>query len=154
MTEDFLTSLADRAAIIEVVNQYGLAIDLRDWERFHNIFANPVEVDYSSIGIPVASFQPEEMVNSARQDLSGLKATQHQITNHSVEISGDTATCIAHVSAMHFLPNDQGDNTFEMGGYYTAGLIRVGSSWKIKNWKFSLLWCRGNNDIFRLAKNT
>ena len=77
MTEDLLTILADRAAIIEVVNQYGLAIDLHDWERFHNIFANPVEVDYSSIGIPVASFQPEEMVNSARQDLSGLKATQH-----------------------------------------------------------------------------
>ena len=154
MTEDSLTTLTDRAKIIEVVNQYGLAIDLRDWDLLHNIFANPVEVDYSSIGIPAASFQPEEMVNAARQDLSGLKATQHQITNHSVKISDDAATCLAHVSAMHFLPNDQGDNTFEIGGYYTAGLIRIGSDWKIKHWKFSVLWSRGNNDIFRLAKNT
>ncbi|MFB2970471.1 nuclear transport factor 2 family protein [Aerosakkonema sp. BLCC-F183] len=153
MTEDLLAKLTDRAKIIEVVNQYGLAIDLRNWELLHNVFANPVEVDYSSIGIPVASFQPEEMVNAARQDLSGLKATQHQITNHSVEISDDTATCVAHVSAMHFLPNDQGDNTFEMGGYYIAGLIRIGSDWKIKQWKFAVLWNRGNNDIFRLAKN-
>ncbi|MBE9169546.1 nuclear transport factor 2 family protein [Pleurocapsales cyanobacterium LEGE 06147] len=152
MTNKFIASPDDRAKIIEVVNRYGLAIDLHDWERFHSLFVNPVEFDYSSIGVAAGSLQPEEIVNTARQDLSGFQATQHLITNHAVEILDDSATCLAHVRAMHFLPNDQGDSTFEMGGYYTAGLVRSESDWKIRRWKFSVLWSSGNRDLFRLAK--
>ncbi|MEL6471198.1 MAG: nuclear transport factor 2 family protein [Cyanobacteria bacterium J06623_4] len=152
MTDKFIASSENRAKIIEVVNRYGLAIDLHDWEGFRSLFVNPVEFDYSSIGVAAGSLQPDEIVNTARQDLSGFRATQHLITNHIVEILDDSATCLAHVRAMHFLPNDQGDNTFEMGGYYTSELVCSESDWKIQRWKFSVLWSSGNHDLFRLAK--
>lgn len=152
MNEQFLTSLADQARIIEVVSGFGLAIDLHDWEKFQSLFADVVEFDYSSIQGPAGNFKPEEIVNDARRDLEGFQATQHVITNHQVKLSGNSATCQAHVRAMHFLPNKQGDASFEMGGYYTIGLIRNAPDWKIKQWRFAVLWSRGNGDLFRLAR--
>jgi hypothetical protein len=66
---------------------------------------------------------------------------------------GDSATCQAHVRAMHYLPNDQGDSVFEMGGYYTVQLIRAELDWKIQQWKFTFLWSFGNSALFELAQN-
>jgi hypothetical protein len=126
---------------------------LRNWEAFRSLFADQVEFDYSSIGEVAGTLQPEAIANTARQDLGGFQATQHVITNHTVEIQNNTATCYAHVRAMHFLPNDQGEPLLEMGGYYTAGLILTNSDWKIKSWKFTVLWSQGNLELFELAKN-
>lgn len=108
MNDSFLTSLAERVRIIELVNRFGMAIDLRDWESFRSLFANPVEFDYSSIGETAGTLQPDDIVSTARRDLGGFQATQHMITNHQVEVLNDAATCYAHVRAQHFLPNDLG----------------------------------------------
>ena len=148
-----ITSVADRLKIIELINQFGMAIDLRDWKSFRSLFADSVEFDYSSIGEATGILQPDDVVSNARKDLGGFQATQHMITNHQVKLSGSDATCYAHVRAQHFLPNDQGEPTFEMGGYYTAGLVRTDSNWKIQRWKFSVLWTRGNQELFSLAKS-
>ena len=132
MNDSFLTPLADRIRIIELVNQFGMAIDLRDWESFRRLFTNSVEFDYSSIGETAGRLQLDDIVNTARRDLGGFQATQHIITNHQVKLLNNDATCYAHVRAQHFLPNDRGKPTFEMGGYYTVGLVRTDSDWKIQ----------------------
>ena len=154
MNDSFLTSLADRIRIIELVNQFGMAIDLRDWESFRSLFTKGVEFDYSSIGETAGRLQPDDIVNTARRDLGGFQATQHMITNHQVELLNDDATCYAHVRAQHFLPNDQGEPTFEMGGYDIVGLVRTGLDWKIQRWKFEVLWSRGNQELFSLARKS
>ena len=146
-----LTSVADRLRIIELISQFGMAIDLRDWESFRSLFADQVEFDYSSIGEVAGTLDPDDIASNARKDLGGFQATQHMITNHQMELSDNDATCYAHVRAMHFLPNDQGESLLEMGGYYTAVLIRTDSDWKIQRWKFTVLWSRGNQELFSLA---
>ncbi|MEL6162469.1 MAG: nuclear transport factor 2 family protein, partial [Cyanobacteria bacterium J06628_3] len=73
---------ADRIEIIELINQFGMLIDLRDWENFANLFSDSVEFDYSSIGEVAGSLEPKDIVNNARKDLGGFQATQHMITNH------------------------------------------------------------------------
>ena len=153
MSDLLLTQLADQVKIVEVVNRFGMAIDLRDWEKFRSLFANPVEFDYSSIGEKAGTLHPDDIVNTARQDLGGFQSTQHLITNHQVELLSNAATCYAHVRAQHFLPHDQGESTFEMGGHYTAGLIRIGSDWKIQHWQFSVLWSCGNKELFSIARS-
>ena len=147
-----LQLLTDHLSVIELVNRFGLAIDLRDWEKFQSLFMNPTEFDYSSIKVESGQLSPEEIANTARHDLSGFQATQHQITNHQVSVEGNSATCQAHVRAMHFLPNEQGDSIFEMGGYYTVQLMRNESQWKIQHWKFRVLWSYGNENLFKLAQ--
>lgn len=149
---DSLTLIADRLKIIELINQFGMTIDLRDWSSFRNLFADSVEFDYSSIGEISSTLAPDEIANTARQDLGGFQATQHMITNHIVELSNNDATCYAHVRAQHFFPNDQFDHTLEIGGYYYAQLIRLDSNWKIKEWKFTILWSIGSLELFNLVK--
>ena len=145
---------ADWIEIVQLLNQFGMAIDLRDWSSFQSLFADEVEFDYSSIGEVAGTLQPEEIANTARQDLGGFQTTQHVITNHIVERSANSnsATCYAHVRAQHFLPNDRFDPMLQIGGYYQAKLIRIDSGWKIKDWKFTILWSIGSLELFDLAK--
>ena len=151
---DLVNSIADKLAIIELFNQFGMAIDLRDWDSFRNLFADSVQFDYSSIGEVAGILQPDDITNTARKDLGGFNVTQHVITNHLIEIDNDTATCNAHVRAMHLLLNEKIEPLLEIGGYYTAELIRVNSNWKIKSWKFSILWSRGDFELFEMAKRS
>jgi hypothetical protein len=148
-----LIELIDRANIIELVNRFGMSIDLRQWEMMKSLFLNPTEFDYSSIGVASGLMSPEAIVDTARHDLSGFEATQHLISNHQVSLAGDSATCQAHVRAMHYLPNDQSASVFEMGGHYMVKLIRAESDWKIQHWKFTFLWSLGNSTLFELARN-
>ena len=144
---------ADRLAIIQFINHFGIAIDLRDWKSFHGLFAETVDFDYSSIGEVAATLHPDDITNTARKDLGGFQTTQHVITNHVIQLDGDNATCQAHVRAMHFLPSE-GESMLEMGGYYEAKLVRIAQDWKIKSWKFTILWSRGNEELFELSKKT
>lgn len=83
---DNLTSLANRLRIIELVNLFGIAIDLRKWDSFRGLFTDLVEFDYSSIGVVAGNLPPDEIVNTARHDLSGFQAKQHQSTNLSITV--------------------------------------------------------------------
>jgi SnoaL-like domain len=78
-------------------------------------------------------------------------ALSHMITNHVITIAGDDATCIAYVQARHFLPNDSGDSTQTMFGYYTNRFVRTSAGWKIRACKLTLTWQTGNPHIFTLA---
>ena len=149
---DLINPLADKLAIIQLLNQFGMAIDLRDWDSFRALFTDSVVFDYSSIGEIAGTLKPEEITNTARRDLGGFQATQHVITNHLVTLSGDTATSKAHVRAMHLLPDDNLESMLEIGGYYVAGLTRADSNWKIKSWKFIILWSKGDLKLFDLVK--
>ena len=152
MNDSLIKLTANKLAIIELLNQFGIAIDLRDWDSFRGLFADSVQFDYSSIGEVAGILQPDDIANTARQDLGGFEVTQHLITNHLIEIEENTATCNAHVRAMHLLPNETREPLLEIGGYYTAGLICLNSNWKIKSWKFSILWSRGDFELFNMAK--
>lgn len=152
MNDSAVNLLANKLAIIETINRFGMAIDLRDWQSFVSLFTEQVEFDYSSIDEVAGTLQADDIANTARNDLGGFQATQHIITNHLVKIENNTATCKAHVRAMHFLPNKEKDSLLEMGGYYTAGLVCLDSDWKIKSWKFTVLWSLGNLELFELAR--
>lgn len=148
-----ISQIADKFRIVETINRFGMAIDLHNWEDFRDLFTDLVEFDYSSIGEESGILSPDDIVKTASQDLGNFQSTQHLISNHQVELLENVATCYAHVRAQHFLPNDRGESTFEMGGHYTAGLIHAESDWKIKRWKFSFLWSCGNEELFSIARN-
>lgn len=152
MNDSVVNLLADKLAIIELINRFGISIDLRDWRSFRNLFAERVDFDYSSIDEVAGILQADDIANTARQDLGGFQMTQHVITNHLIEINNDTATCNAHVRAMHFLPATDKESLLEIGGYYDAELIRTDTDWKIESWKFTILWSRGDLELFELAK--
>ena len=149
------TALENKLAVTETINKFGLSIDLRDWDTFRGLFTDPVGFDYSSIGEKAGdALHPDDVVGTASKDLGNFQATQHVITNHVIDLDGESAHCRAHVRAVHFLPNDQGEATFEMGGHYEAKLIQEAGQWKINEWKFHFLWSTGNEELFDIARNS
>ena len=154
MNDSLSTSTAKKIEIITLLNQFGIAIDSRDWNTFGSLFADEVEFDYSAIGDIAGVFKSQEIAQNARKNFSGFQATQHLITNHQIELaSTNEANCKAYVRAMHVLPNDEVEPMLEIGGCYIAKLIETDSHWKITSWKFELFWSQGDFALFELAKN-
>lgn len=153
MDEAKLQLLLDRAEISDVQLRYATGLDSRDWALFRSCFTDEIDTDFSSIfgGAP-RRVNADKWAASAKQTLGGLKATQHMITNHVITVNGDEAVCIAYVQARHFLPNDTGDNTQNMFGYYTNRFVRTPAGWKIRACKLTVTWNTGNWQIFALGR--
>ncbi len=153
MEDARLKLLLDRSEISDVQLRYATGLDFRDWTAFRSCFADEVEVDFTSLFPgPPRTVSADRWTESARRTVSGLAATQHMITNHVITVDGDRALCVAYVQAQHYLPNDKGDSTQTMGGYYTNQFVRTSAGWKISACKLTLTWTTGNWHIFALAR--
>jgi 3-phenylpropionate/cinnamic acid dioxygenase small subunit len=152
MDDARLQLLLDRAEISDVQLRYATGLDSRDWPLFRSCFADEIETDFSSVfGGEPRKVSADRWTEAARRSVGGLQATQHMITNHVITVTGDSATCIAYVQARHYLPNDKGEDTQTMFGYYTNRFVRTPAGWKIRACKLTLSWQTGNWGIFALA---
>jgi 3-phenylpropionate/cinnamic acid dioxygenase small subunit len=151
--ETKLQYLLDRAAISDVQLRYATGVDMRDWALYRTCFTDEMECDFSSVfGGGPRQLKADRWVETVRRTISGLKATQHMITNHVITIDGDEATCVAYVQARHHFPNTTGASDQTMFGYYTNRLARTPDGWKIRACKLTVTWNTGNWHIFKLAR--
>jgi 3-phenylpropionate/cinnamic acid dioxygenase small subunit len=154
MDESKLQMLLDKAEISDVQLRYATGLDTRNWALFQTCFTDEFDADFTSVfGGTARRVSAARWAESARRTLSGLAATQHIITNHVITVDGDKALCVAYVQAQHYLPNDQGDSTQTMGGYYTNHFVRTAHGWRIASCKLTLTWNKGNWGIFALARD-
>lgn len=151
MTDPSVQYLLDRAAITDVVNRYGIAIDRRDWALLRGCFADDIEADFRGFGAREVVTGADQWVEAVRATIDGLESSQHTITNHMIEIDGDRATCTAYIRALHHLPNPRGDSLYTIGGYYTEALVRTADGWKIAKYSLTVTWQTGNRDVLRQA---
>ena len=68
-----------------------------------------------------------------------------------VDVDGDRATCKMYMKAEHFLQNDQGNDDFALGGYYTDQLEKQDGSWLINAVTLKIFWNRGNRHIMTMG---
>ncbi|MGI8926311.1 MAG: nuclear transport factor 2 family protein [Tepidiformaceae bacterium] len=150
-TADQLQLLADRAAISDVLHRYATGLDMRDWTLLRSIFTDQLDMDFSSIGMRPGPVTADAWVESARVLFAGFDATQHLSANHVHDIRGDEATCTSYMRAEHFVLNNEGENYYTMGGYYTNALVRTEEGWKLRGVTLTVTWNRGNRHVLRLA---
>ena len=152
MSDPRLDGLVDQAAVAERVYRYATGIDTRDMALYRSLFADRVDIDFSSYnGTPPATISADDWVANVEILFTGLDATQHSMTNPIVAVDGDRATCTMYMQAAHFMTNDRGDDEFTIGGYYDDTLIRHDDGWLIDGLKLTVLWSRGNRHIMDLA---
>jgi 3-phenylpropionate/cinnamic acid dioxygenase small subunit len=153
MTATTLQALLDRAAISDTVIRYATGIDMRDWVAYRSCFTDEVDIDFTSwMGGTPTRMVADEWVAMVRDALSGFAATQHISTNHVITLEGDEATCVSYLQAQHYLPNDQGDSVFTLGGYYTNRLVCAPDGWRIRACRITITWSTGNRHVFELAR--
>ena len=153
MSDEALHMLLDRQAISDTVIRYATGIDMRDWEAYRSCFTDEVDTDFTSFGGgEPQTMQADQWVAGVRAGLSGFEATQHISTNHVITLDGDSAICVSYMQAQHYLPNDEGDSSLTLGGYYTNSLVRTKDGWRIRRCHLKVTWTTGNRQIFELAR--
>jgi len=138
--------------IVEVTTAMASLADRRDWDHLVTVFAERVELDYTSLtGGEPAQLAPADIVAGWRAGLGGLDATQHLVSNHQVDLDGDHAVATAQFQATHVLANPYGGPVWTLGGHYRFGLLRSERGWRIDAVTMTATWATGNQQIMTLA---
>ncbi len=139
---------ADTIAVCETVYRYALGIDTRDWTLYRSIFADELDIDFSSYnGRPGSHMTADAWVAGVQPLFVGLAATQHSMTNPIVTIDGDRAECSMYMQAAHALEHGDDDAWFTIGGYYNDRLKRSAGGWQITAVTLTILWRTGRPEI-------
>jgi hypothetical protein len=145
-----LTELLDRAAIVDTTHRMARYLDQLDWAALEACFVDEITVSYEYLldGEPV-ELTAESFVGWVREAIRGLETTQHFLTNHCVDVDGDSATCTAYCLVQHYFPDASGDCTWTLGGHYDFELVRTEAGWRIGAVEMSALWAEGNRHLVR-----
>jgi SnoaL-like domain len=148
-----LQRMLDEHEITRAILRYASGIDMRDWALYRSAFTDELEVDFTSWGGgSPQTLTADQWVAGVRSTLAGFDGTQHTLTNFVIDLRGDEATAVVYMSAQHYLPNDKGDSTLTIGGYYTHEMVRTATDWKIRKARLTVTWTTGNRHIFELAR--
>lgn len=149
-------------SIVDVSHAYAAGIDRRDWDLYARCFTDPCGFDFSSFsGRPAAELPRDTWVENVRRTNGSFDATQHQMTNHIVNLLDDThATCITELRAQHWfspatmarLGHADEVNFCELGGHYSNDLVFDGHGWRISFCRLTVRWHTGSMGIFDLAR--
>ena len=148
-------SLQDRAEIVDLTYRYARGVDLRDWSLYRSCFEERFSLD--APGWP-KTMAADEWVEIVRSGIENFEATQHQMSNHTIEIHRDHADCITYLRAVHHQPRVAGEARWILVGYYQLGLRRaplgqspLPSNWKISHFNLTIQWHEGNLGLMELG---
>jgi hypothetical protein len=69
------------------------------------------------------------------------------MSNHVITLSGDRATIVVHMNALHFFEGD----VQQLGGFYTHGVVRTQEGWRIASCQLIITWEQGDRALFDRA---
>lgn len=134
-------SAEDTQAIIHIVNLYGFAVDTQRWDLFDRIFSADVDADYGE--------------TSHWRDLENFKrdfaafhdpfdSTQHIMSNHLVDVAGDTAQAFTYGTWRLVRKKADGAPLWDGSGWYDDDMIRTTAGWRIRRRTCRIVWWTGN----------
>ena len=147
--------LFDRQAVIDTVNGYVMAADLRDWEKCGACFADEILLQHITETDPTKPDpEPEraltsDVMNSWAKLFEAFASTQHMLTNHRVEFNGDSAVCYSYVEAIHVAKAPlNAVRHHHVFGTYRHTLARQDGRWVITEVYHKQKYALGNTAIF------
>jgi hypothetical protein len=135
---------ADKLAIIEIINLYGVAVDSQRWDLFDRIFTSDVEADFSATAHwrDLASFKRDFAVFHDPFD-----STQHAMANHLVEVNRDSAHALTYGSWRLIREAAEGGPLWDGTGWYDDALVRTAEGWRIRHRVCRIVGAIGNPKV-------
>lgn len=128
--------MADRLAIIDVIHTYSRGVDRASADILKSTCWPEAEVDYGGYKGPAHPF-----FDGLVQSIKRYANTQHQISNTIVDLDGDKAKAESYLTAHHYLPVEEGQDT-EMTyiGRYFDRLEKRDNIWKFMHRQVVMTW--------------
>jgi ketosteroid isomerase-like protein len=145
---DDLKRLLDRQEIVDVTIRYCNALDLRDWELLASCFTDDAVFSAGPWGEHEGV---EAIVGLCNSVFPGMDMTQHLVSNHVVEVSGDEATCTCDLVAEHLLRAAAGGDQTTTRAIYHDRLRRTADGWRFAHRSLDVTWQEGNVGIWAEA---
>lgn len=150
-----IISITVNAQRMEMVNEtvanLFIATDNRDWAMVEAIFADKVELDYSSMtGNPAVILTPKQITDGWKTILPGFTYTHHQLGNIITKVEQAKAEVFCYGTATHYLADTAG-NVWTVVGTYNFELQKTADVWRISKMKFNFKFQDGNLDLPKRA---
>ena len=144
----------DKILIEETCKKLVWAIDRRDWKLALEQFSSQVTIDYVELfGGAEETIPSETIIQRWSSFLPKLKATQHTLSNFLISEADGDALCYSYVDGFHYLPNDNGEDYWNVKGYYTQKLKKEEGRWVIHYMKLSPVYQSGNLQLLNIAQS-
>lgn len=119
----------DKAAIIEVLNLYGLVLDAHRWDLLDRIFTEDVTAEFG----PAGALWPDlATVKHAFADFhETLDNHQHTMMGHVVHVDGDKANAFTYGDWLLVREAAEGGSQWVGRGWYDDELVRTENGWRI-----------------------
>jgi SnoaL-like domain len=103
----------ERARIAATVRAYATGVDLRDFDLLSRVFADTIDVDFTSWEPKrsAATVTYDRWAAGARPQLIGLDSTLHAIRDPRMTIHGDEAVSVGRMRAEHYLLSDPAETS-------------------------------------------
>lgn len=129
------------------------AIDGKDWDAVQSVFADRIDIDYSSLfGVPAATVPVDEHVAGWRALARSFDATQHVTGPIVVKEAPGGVEAHTHVRAYHLMKNAPGGELWTVAGHYKVRLVPSGGAWKIAGITLTVFYQEGNQSIPEFAR--
>ncbi len=124
-----LQEISDRLEIGDLIVDYAMAIDARDWDALDDLFADDAVIDYTATGGIAGSLA--EIKAFLPDGLEYFTSFQHLTATSKVVITGDEATgrTICH-NPMTMPSPDGGSHTMTIGLWYVDRFVRTAEGWR------------------------
>lgn len=132
----------DKAAIIEVLNLYGLALDARRWDLFDRVFTDDVTAEFGPAG--AAWHGLTAFTRSFGEFHDRLDSHQHTMMGQLVHVEGDKANAFSYGNWLLVREAAEGGPTWQGTGWYDDELVRTDRGWRIQRRVCRLMSWTGN----------
>lgn len=120
-------TMADRAAIQDVMLKYAAGVDERDLNLYRSCFADNVEI----VNFGSQTYQGiDSWADYVWAALEKYQATQHMLGPSLITLDGGKASVRTDVQALHFLKEAE-SKTFILWATYKTEMQRLQDDWKI-----------------------
>ncbi len=141
-------SAEDIVGVINTLNLYAAATDMRQWDLFDRVFTEDVECNFG----PGMTWSGREALKRDFATVHApLASTLHITTNRNVVVSGDTANSLSYVLGRFAREFPDGLGTFESCGWYDDLLLRTEAGWRISKRSCRSVTATGNPAVMGIS---
>ena len=139
---------ADVAAVKTVMEAMAVMADRNEYDALENIFADEVEVDYTSLGGGEVEVKSNVALMTGWAGLlPGFELTRHTLSDLRAEVDGDRASGFSRVTADHWAAG----LFWSVSGTYDFALRKEDGGWRITQLRLNVESETGTRDVFGAA---